>query len=665
MQTGTEIAPYGSWESPVSAQEAAVAGGSPEWVDVSGGELWWAESRPAEGGRVVLVRRPVDGERQDVLPDGWNVRNRIHEYGARPWTVLGTQVAFTHWGDQRVYLADVAGPGEVGPGEVGPSADGSGAGGSGPVAISPEPEREHGLRYGDLLPGRDGEVWCVRETVTGDRPADIRRDLVSLSTKGVVRVLGASHHFMSGPKLSPDGRHAAWIGWEHPAMPWDGSELCVAPVLEDGTFGPHKVVAGGAREAVCQVEWEDGQHLLALSDPDGWWNLYRYGIDGSVKNLAPCSLELGGALWRLGWRWFAPLGSGRHAVLDSGALAILDERSQSVTPVDTDLTAWSANLATANGIVYCSAGSPRAKVAVVGLDLSNGSVSAYTPQDPPFAVDYLPEPVERVFAAPDGREIPAYLYEPHNPGYRAPDGERPPYIVYAHGGPTGKFTPVLNMDFAYFTSRGIGIVAVNYGGSTGYGRAYREVLNGQWGVIDVEDCATVGQALADEGTADPQRLAIQGGSAGGWTSAASMTSVRTYRCATIVCPILDLTGWTQAGGETHDFESRYIEGLVGSLPEHQDRYTDRSPIHHVDKLAGPVLLLQGLEDEVCPPEQADRFVASLAGTGIPHAYLTFEGEQHGFRKAATLVTVLQAELSFYGQVFSFTPVGVPALELHK
>jgi dipeptidyl aminopeptidase/acylaminoacyl peptidase len=448
-------------------------------------------------------------------------------------------------------------------------------------------------------------------------------------------------------------------------MPWDGSQLCVAAVREDGTFGPHRVVAGGPREAVCQVEWEDDQSLLALSDPDGWWNLFRFDMDGSATNIAPAEAELGGALWRLGWRWFTPLRPGQFAVLRSGALAIVDERSQSVTDVDNPLTAWSPNLAAADGVVYSAAGSPSSKVAVVGLDLSNGSLTAFTPQSPPLDPDYLPEPVERVFTAPDGRGIPAYVYPPHNPDFTGPQDEKPPYIVYAHGGPTGKFTPVLNLDFAYFTSRGIGIVAVNYGGSTGYGRQFREVLNGQWGVVDVEDCATVGTALAEEGTADGARLAIQGGSAGGWTSAASMTSVRTYRCATIVCPILDLSGWTKEGGETHDFESRYIEGLVGTLPEHADLYTSRSPIHHVDKLAGPVLLLQGLEDEVCPPEQADRFVASLAGTGIPHAYLTFEGEQHGFRKASTLVAVLHAELSFYGQVFGFTPHGVPTLELRK
>ncbi|TCO60927.1 alpha/beta hydrolase family protein [Actinocrispum wychmicini] len=639
-----EILPYGAWKSPVSAADAAAAGGGPDWVEWSFGEVWWAESRPTENGRVALVRAAPDGKPVDVLSAEWNVRNRLHEYGGRPWTRLSaTQVVFTNWDDQRVYVAEVGGT---------------------PRPVSPEPQRRHGLRYGDLMPGQDGEVWCVQETVTGDLPTDIRRDLVALGADKP-RVLGASHHFMTGPKISPDGTKAAWIGWDHPNMPWDGNELCVADVLADGTFGPHRVLAGGPREAVCQVEWEDAGHVLALTDPDGWWNLFRIGLDGSSRNLAPGEAEIGGALWRVGPRWFAALGSGRFAVLRSGSLAILDERSGTVTDVDTDLTAWRSDLTVGNGVVYSAAGSPTLETAVVGLDLSRGEVTAYTSQESPVDPAYLPIPQERVFPGPDGRDVPAYVYPPTSPDHAAPDGERPPYVVFAHGGPTSRFGAVLNLDIAFFTSRGIGVVAVNYGGSTGYGRAFRERLTEQWGVVDVQDCAAVAEALAAEGTADADRLAIQGGSAGGWTSAASMTSTRTYRCAVILYPVLDLSGWTSSGGETHDFESRYIEGLVGRLPEHADRYRDRSPAYHVDKLVGPVLLLQGLEDQVCPPEQANRFVASLAGTGVPHAYLTFEGEQHGFRRADSLITSLHAAVSFYGQVFGFVPPDVPVLELRS
>lgn len=639
-----KIAPYGTWTSPIAAADAAAAGGGLHWVDLHAGSAWWAEGRPAEGGRVALVR-----EGRDLLPPPWNVRNRVHEYGGRPWVVLdtadGTRVAFTNWDDQRVYLFD-------------PDADPAA-----PVPITDAPQRHHGVRYADLTAGPGGtEVWCVRETVTGDKRTDVRRDLVAIPLDGSApRVLAASHHFMTGPRLSPDGARFAWIGWDHPNMPWDGTELCVAEVGST----EHRVVAGGPEEAVCQVEW-DGQDLLALTDPDGWWNLFRITPDGARTNLAPCAEELGGPMWRLGNRWFATLGGGRHLVLRSGALAVLDERSGTVTDVENDLPVWGAHLATHDGVVVSSAAGPREEAAVVRLDLSTGELTRLT--EPPAALppaDYLPVPVERVFTGPDGQDVPAYVYPPTNPDHTGPDDERPPYVVHVHGGPTGRSAPVLDIDIAYFTSRGIGVVAVNYGGSTGYGRAFRERLRGQWGVVDVNDCAAVAQALADEGTADGARLGIRGGSAGGWTSAASMTTVKTYRCGMVAFPILDLRGWTGDGGETHDFESRYVEGLVGPWPQAADRYAERSPSHRVDRLAGPVLLLQGLEDEICPPEQADRFVAALDGTGIQHAYLTFEGEQHGFRKAESIVAALEAELSFYGQVFGFTPPDVPVLPLRR
>ncbi|WNV86812.1 prolyl oligopeptidase family serine peptidase [Umezawaea sp. Da 62-37] len=638
-----KIASCGTWTSPIGSADVAEAGGGLQWIDVHRGTPWWATSRPEEGGRVGLVRDGVD-----LLPAPWNVRNRVHEYGGRPFVVLdtpgGERVAFTDWADQRVHLMDPADPD--------------------PTPLTPEPERHHGWRYSDLTAGPDDtEVWCVRETVTGDARTDIRRDLVAIPLDGSpVRVLAASHHFMTGPRLSPDGRHFAWLGWNHPDMPWDGTELCVAEVGST----EHRVIAGGRTEAVCQIEWETDNALLAVTDPDGWWNLHRVGIDGSRKNLAPTADELGGPVWRLGHRYFAVIAPGRYLVLRGTRLAVLDERTATITDVDTDLPVWTSQLHVHDGVVHAGAAGPLEETAVVRLDLSNGDLTRLTGHDGPTVDEaYLPIPVERVFTGADGQDIPAYVYAPRNPDHTAPEGERPPYLVHVHGGPTSRATPVLDIDFAYFTSRGIGVVSVNYGGSTGYGRAFRERLREQWGVVDVNDCATVAQALADEGTADPDRLAIRGGSAGGWTAAASMTTVKTYRCAMIAFPILDLDGWTGDGGETHDFESRYVEGLVGALPEAALRYAERSPGNRVAHLEGPVLLLQGLEDEICPPAQADRFIAALDGTGVPHAYLTFEGEQHGFRKADTIATAIEAELSFYGQVFGFTPPGVPVLELRR
>jgi dipeptidyl aminopeptidase/acylaminoacyl peptidase len=636
----SRISPYGTWSSPITAAEVAAAGGGPQWLDVVGDEVWWAEARPGEQGRVALVRA-VPGGTEDVLPSPWNVRNRLHEYGGRPWVVAGGVVVFTHWADQRVYALSETGV----------------------VPLTLEPSPPQSVRYGDLGAGRPGEVWAVRERSVGPRPTDVERELVAIAVDGgAERVLGASHHFLGGPKLAPDGRHAAWFGWDHPAMPWDGTELCVAEVAADGSFGPHRVLAGGADVAVCQVEWETPGTLLALLDPDGWWNLHRVGLDGSVANLAPVERELGGPLWKAGSRWFVPLGGGRHAVLASGRLAVLDEADGSVTPVADELTAWSSTGLAAHGDgVAGVAGGPVREAAVVHVALDGGAVTDLTPQ-PELPAEYLPVPQERVFTTADGETVPVVLYLPANPDFAAPEGERPPLLVDVHGGPTGQHFPMLNLEIAYFTSRGIGVAAVNYGGSTGFGRAYRERLREQWGVVDVADCVAVAEALVAAGLADGDRLGIKGGSAGGFTAAASLTTTKTYRAGTVMYPVLDLAGWTE---DTHDFESRYLDELVGALPETRQRYVERSPLANVERLAGAVLFQQGLDDRICPPEQADRFVAGLAGRGIPHAYQRFPGEQHGFRQAPTIVATLEAELSFYGQVFGFATPGVARLELSR
>lgn len=642
-----ETAPYGTWSSPISATDVAAARKEAQWLDVVDGEAWWAEARPAEGGRIALVRRRNDGRTEEMLPAPWNARNRLHEYGGRPWLVHGGSLFFTHWNDQRVYARELAG------GVV--------------SAITPEPPVPQGIRYGDLRPGTKGEIWAVRETSTGPRRTDVRRDHVALGAAGEPRPLAATHHFLTAPQLSPDGRHAAWLGWNHPAMPWDGTELCVSEVGADGTFGPHRVLAGGPDVSVCQLEWDSAGSLLAMLDPEGWWNLHRISLDGHAENLAPIAAELGGPLWKVGSRWFVPLGAGRHAVLNSGRLAVLDEHTRTVTDVPGPLTGWATTFAAFDGGVAGIAAGPHRDHVVIRVDLPAGTITELGQDVAAAAIPagYLPVPRERFFTGADGEQIPAYLYPPANPRYTAPDGELAPCLVHVHGGPTGRHSPVLDLDFAYFTSRGIGVVAVNYGGSTGYGRRYRERLREQWGVVDVRDCVTVAEALVAEGLADPARLAVRGGSAGGFTSAASITTERTYRAATIKYPVLDLAAWSGDAGETHDFESRYLEGLIGPWPQTRARYAERSPLAHADTLAGPVLVLQGLDDRICPPRQADRFVESLRGKGIPHAYLTFEGEQHGFRKAETMIAALEAELSFYGQVFGFVTPGVPRLDLAR
>ncbi|PPK63169.1 prolyl oligopeptidase family serine peptidase [Actinokineospora auranticolor] len=656
---------YGAWDSPLAAADVAAAGGEPrwlmeQWVAAAGEQIWWAEFRPTEGGRSTIVRWTPGRGAEDVLGPGWNVRNRVHEYGARPFAVHsdGVRFVFTNWADQRLYLGI-------------PRAE--------PVPLTPEPEIPAGVRYADpVIVG--AEVWCLRETITGPSPTDVRRDLVAVPTSGAaaadwdaVRVLAASHRFLSGPKVSPDKRHVAWIGWDHPAMPWDGTELCVAPV-RGTTVGEHRVLAGGPTESVCQLWWTGRAELTVLTDPDGWWNAHRIGLDGTRTPLWTVEQEIGGALWKPGLSWGAPLADGRIALLAVGwherdgerthgsRLVVLDPRTGHVRHVETPHTVWSGLVSNGTVLAGVAAG-PNNQATVVRVDPDSGGLTELSaPRWTPPGSEWLPQPRHREFTAPDGTAVHAIVYPPRNPTATAPDDELPPLLVTAHGGPTGRSIDALDPEVTFFTSRGFAVAAVDYAGSTGLGRAYRERLNGQWGVLDVRDCALVATALADEGLVDRDRLVVRGGSAGGWTTCASLTSVSTYRCGTAYYPVLDLLGW--ATGETHDMESRYLDGLVGPLPEAKQTYVERSPVNRADRLDAPLLLLQGDEDEVCPPIQCERLLAAIDGRGIPHAYLVFPGEQHVFRRAESIRRALEAELSFYAQVLGFTAAGVPRLPLN-
>jgi dienelactone hydrolase len=645
---------YGSWPSPIDAALAAAHDGRPEFVGFVGDEAWWTEPRPAEGGRRTLVRRRADGREEQVLPAPWNVRSRVIEYGGQPWSAAVVDgaplVVFVDFADQRLYRHEPGGE---------------------PRPLTPLSPVGGGLRWAEpqVLVER-GEVWCVLEEFTGDGPTDVRRVLAAVPLDGsaaqdrdaVRELTDDRHRFVTGPRLSPDGGRAAWLAWDHPRMPWDGTELVVAEVADDGTFRAARTLAGGAEESVAQVEWAADGSLLYASDRTGWWNLYRDGTP-----LCEREEEFGGPLWKLGQRWFAPLESGLIAVVHgrgATALGILDPDSGEVVDAAGPWTEFAPTLAVHGERVVCVGASPRSAYEVVELDTRTGRARVIGAEHDD-AVDpaYYPEPQIRTFTGPAGRDIHAHIYPPHNPGCVAPGGELPPYVVWAHGGPTSRAPLVLDLEIAYFTSRGIGVAEVNYGGSTGYGREYRGRLREQWGVVDVEDCAAVALALAEEGTADRDRLAIRGGSAGGWTSAASLAATDVYACGTIIYPILDLTAW--GTGETHDFESQYLETLVGPLAEVPGRYTERSPAEHADRITVPFLLLQGLDDVICPPAQCERFLARMEGRRVPHAYIAFEGEGHGFRRADTMIRVLESELSLYAQVFGLNPQGVPTLELSK
>ncbi|MCM8552758.1 prolyl oligopeptidase family serine peptidase [Streptomyces sp. STCH 565 A] len=646
---------YGSWPSPVDAALAAAHDGRPDEVGFVGDEVWWTAPRPAEGGRRTLVRRRADGTEEAVLPAPWNVRSRVIEYGGRSWAAVTTDagplVVFVNFADQRLYSFA--------------------PGGDAPRPLTPLSAVGGGLRWiePDPRPER-GEVWCVLEEFTGEGPTDLRRVLAAVPLDGsaaddrdAVRELTAERHrFVTGPRVSPDGSRAAWLAWDHPRMPWDGTELIVADIGPEGTFRDARAVAGGPEESIAQADWAPDGSLLYASDRTGWWNLYRDG-----RPLHTREEEFGGPLWKLGQRWFAPLDSGLIAVLHgrgAAVLGVLDPETGEVVDAAGPWTEFAPALAAHGERIAGVGAGAHSGFEVVELDARTGRARVIgAPHEDATDPAYYPPSRIRIFTGPGGRDIHAHLHPPHHPGCRAPDDELPPYVVWAHGGPTSRSPLVLDLEIAYFTSRGIGVAEVNYGGSSGYGREYRNRLRGQWGVVDVEDCAAVALALAEEGTADPRRLAVRGGSAGGWTTAASLATTDVYACGTISYPVLDLAGW--GAGETHDFESQYLESLIGPRAEVPDRYTERSPAEHAESVTAPFLLLQGLDDVICPPAQCERFLARMAGRGVPHAYLTFEGEGHGFRRAETMVRALEAELSLYAQAFGFTPPGVAALELTR
>ncbi|GLX01218.1 prolyl oligopeptidase family serine peptidase [Microtetraspora sp. NBRC 16547] len=644
----------------ISAVDVARVDDRPLWVEISGNEVWWDEPRPHEGGRRCVVRRRADGVVEDVLPQGWNARNRVIEYGGRSWRSHRGSLVFTNWADQRLYVCPPGGE---------------------PVALTPEGP----ARYGDLVI-HDDEVWCVREIGR-------ERTIVAVPLDGgPLRVIVKAHHFLMHPRISPDGRHIAWIGWNHPDMPWDATELCVAPIesapietapietapIETAPGGtapdrtapedasaagrPYTVVAGGA---VAQAEWRDARSLYAVTDPTGWWNIHIVPLDlpaeetddasapVAARNLTPLPMEFGDAVWKLGQTFFAVSGGTivtMYGTADRRRLGVLDESGAPPREIGGDATYWSPTLATDGTHVVGVAASHYRPYEVVRIELATGERETLSPAKALPPAELLPTPESVTI---DG--VHAHLYPP----LRSALAEGPPpYVVFVHGGPTSAAAPILDLEVAYFTSRGIGVAEVNYGGSTGYGRAYRERLRHNWGVVDVQDCETVARHLLADGRA--AKVAIRGGSAGGWTSLAALVHSDVFCGAVSHYGIGDPESWA---AETHDFESRYLDGLIGPLPETRQRYIDRSPALHAARASGPALLMHGLEDAIVDPAQAERFAAELDRHGGRWAYLAFPGEQHGWRREETIVAVLEAELAFYGLIFDFPTPEVPPLAL--
>ncbi len=636
----------GTWSSPITAGLVvrAAAGLSDVQIDPADGAVWWAESRPEEKGRIALVRLDPDGSVSEPLPDTVSVRTRVHEYGGRAWWVASGSLWYVDWSDQRLWVLP--------------------AGDSTPRPITPAPPSEHGWRYSDGDVSPDGRwIACVREShvLADGTPLDeARNEIVVLPADGSSEptVIVSGSDFVSSPRFSPTGQDVAWLVWDHPRMPWDGTELWVGE-LELGGPLPHltdpRFLAGGPDESLVQPEWGSDGELLVVSDRSDWWNLYRVDPTGTLEPLAPVDAEVATPPWVFGQSRFTELTDGRTVMALSSdgtdGLAVLVDGM--LRRVEVPYTAISSLRAAPGGVV-CIAASPTTEPAVVRITIDGTTADIDVLRGPrDLGLDpswfSIPEPV----AFPSGdRTAHALHYPPTNPDIDVDDAEPPPLIVMIHGGPTGAARPQLNLATQFWTSRGFAVLDVNYGGSTGYGRAYRRLLDGQWGMVDVEDCISGARHLADQGKADPDQLLIRGGSAGGFTTLAALAFGDVFAAGASHYGVADLLA---LAADTHKFESRYLDGLVGPLPESEQLYRDRSPIHHLDGFDRPLVVFQGSEDAIVPPNQAEAIVSALLERGVEVGYVLFEGEQHGFRQAPHIIRALEGELWFYGHVLGFEP----------
>ena len=618
------VAPYGSWRSPITSALLTSSGVSLSQICLDEGHVFWAEGRPLEGGRVAIVR-----EGMDVTPVGFNARTRAHEYGGRAYVAALGSIFFSNFTDQRIYRQE-------------PN--------TAPRPLTPDPPHPGSLRYADLRVTPDGSsLLCVRERHETGREAI--NEIVAIPANGSsdVSILTGGHDFCSSPRVSPDGKKLAWLTWDHPNMPWDGTELWIADFDGAGLSKIEKV-AGGSEESIFQPEWDPGGTLHFISDRTGWWNLYADG-----KTLAPMEAEFGLPEWIFGLSRYGFLSDSRIACIytrDSlDHLAVLDVQTGVLETLRVPYTSFADLRTDGESTIFFIGGSASLPMEVVALD-TRGAATRVLKSSMNISLDAedmsTPEPVE--YPTARGRTAHALYYPPKSKSYEGPSSEKPPLLVMSHGGPTSAASSNLKLSLQYWTNRGFAVVDVDYGGSTGYGREYRQRLNGLWGIVDVEDCIAAARYLADRGDIDPKRTAIRGGSAGGYTTLCALVFHDTFAAGASHYGVGDLAALAH---DTHKFESRYLDKLVGPYPAAADIYRDRSPIHFAGRLSCPVILFQGLDDKVVPPNQAETFVEVLRAKGLAHEYVTFPGEGHGFRKAETIQRVAEAELQFYARVFGF------------
>ena len=630
MSAAPKIAPYGSWSSPITAEQIASGSIGLGQIALDARDIYWGEMRPAEAGRHAIVRLR-EGVMEDVLPAPFSARSRAHEYGGGVFTVDSGVIYFCNDSDQRLY-------------RLGPE--------GAPHPITPESNR----RYADAaIDSRRQRIVCVCEDHhAGSEPVNTIV-AVNLDGHGEPASLVSGHDFYASPRLSPDGAHLAWLAWNHPDMPWDGTELWLADIASNGSLSNQRRVAGNRDESVFQPAFAPDGTLYFVSDRSHWWNLYRIR-SGQVEALAPMEAEFGQPQWIFGMSTYA-FASERRIVCAfnreaTWRLALLDAGTRRMEIIETPFSDI-GGVAADHGKAVFVAASPTMPPAVVRLDLTTRryeilrSSSTTTPD-----AAYLTSPQTLAYPVSGGEPAHAFYYPPANRDFRAPAGAKPPLLVLSHGGPTSATSSALNLKLQYWTSRGFAVLDVNYRGSTGYGRDYRLKLEGQWGVADVEDCLAGARYLVECGLADATRLAIRGGSAGGYTTLCALTFHNFFRAGASYYGVSDLESLVR---DTHKFEARYLDRLIGPYPLRQDLYRNRSPIHHVDRLSCPVIFFQGLDDKVVPPDQTEKMVNALRTKGIPVAYVPLVGESHGFRRAENIRRALEAELYFYSRIFGFTP----------
>jgi dipeptidyl aminopeptidase/acylaminoacyl peptidase len=644
------IAPCGSWASPITSDLIVASSIGLGGILIDGSDVYWIESRPQEQGRSVIVRCSQDGQQADVTPSmpqsgqaAFNARTRVHEYGGGAYLVSGGAVYFCNDADQRLYRQE---------------------GADQPVPITEAPRKPRGLRYADgvIDTVRGRMVWVYEDHQTGsDQPVNALVD-IAVDGSQPQRTLVSGNDFYAAPRLSPDNTLLAWLEWHHPNMPWDGTDLWVGRFATDGTIAEKKKVAGGDAESICQPEWSPDGVLYFVSDRSGWWNLYRLAGDplstgAVIEAVYPLEAEFGSAQWSFRPSRYA-FASAHQLICSyshsgSTSLAAVDLSTLAATPIATEFTDIGSVCADAEHVYFVGASSTHFPV-IVRLNQASGQMAilkSSNAQDVRAYDGYLSiaQPIE--FPTENGLTAFGLFHPPVNRDFKAPAGERPPLIVRSHGGPTSAFSSALDWGVQYWTSRGFAVLNVNYGGSTGYGRAYRERLRGEWGVVDVDDCINGAKHLAATGRVDGKRMAIRGGSAGGYTTLCALTFHNVFKTGASYYGISDLEALAK---DTHKFESRYLDGMIGPYPARRDLYVERSPVHFADRLSVPITFFQGAEDAIVPPNQAEAMVEALKTKGVPFQYLLFDGEQHGFRRAQTIKRTLDAELYFYSIFLSGT-----------